>query len=377
MRSPSLVLAPLLALTTQTFGCASVLSGSFQALRVAINPPGARILVDGKDVPVEHGQILLRRGASYHVRVEHEGYEPSELELHAVANPALFANLLFGPAFAIAAGIDGLRGVHTKLDRDEIALNLSPLPIAETSVVAQARPAAIEAPAIPAAAVSMDPAERLIARLSPADRVRARAEARLAELDQKTARERVPELKEPAAPDTIPNLQPAEGMVMAPEPTPPPAPFNPAPSPSPLLAPAPHLVVAVMEARRMPGAVADVVADALTDQMRVFLAERRVQVIDRGAQEAALHRLVAEEKARSYSPCVDSTCQIPLGKALSASHILRWGMAKFGATCTTNGELVDLTSETTIAAGSARSDCTDERLLDATERLADQLLSAR
>src|SRR5688572_28725227 len=42
-----------------------------------------------------------------------------------------------------------------------------------------------------------------------------------------------------------------------------------------------------------------------SDQMRVFLAARRVRVVDRGAQQAAFRALLDEEKARSYEGCFD------------------------------------------------------------------------
>jgi hypothetical protein len=114
---------------------------------------------------------------------------------------------------------------------------------------------------------------------------------------------------------------------------------------------------------------------ALTDQIRVYIAERGARVVDRSTQEAALKGLVEQEKKRSYAACVDSSCQIPLGKALAASHILRSTVAKFGKACATNGELIDLKAEVTVAAGSARSDCSEEDLLYAAESLAEQLIA--
>jgi hypothetical protein len=116
------------------------------------------------------------------------------------------------------------------------------------------------------------------------------------------------------------------------------------------------------------------VAVSLTDQLRIYLAQRGLRVIDRGAQEAATRSLVQEEKQKSYAACVDESCQIPLGKALAASHIVRASLARFGSTCATNAELIDLRTEVTAAAASAKSDCTPEKLLDAIERLADDLI---
>jgi hypothetical protein len=133
-------------------------------------------------------------------------------------------------------------------------------------------------------------------------------------------------------------------------------------------------VVAVMDVACKSPELSHETVSALGDQLRVFLAQRGLRVVDRGAQEAALRSLVQEAKQKSYATCVDDACQIPLGKALAASHILRSGLVRFGSTCAANGELIDLRTEVTVAAASARSDCTPERLLDAAERLSDELI---
>jgi hypothetical protein len=113
--------------------------------------------------------------------------------------------------------------------------------------------------------------------------------------------------------------------------------------------------------------------DAFTDQLRVYIAQQGARVIDRGRQEAALKDVVDGEKSKSYAPCVDASCQIPLGKALAATHILRSTVAGFGNTCATSAELIDLRSEVTVSAGSAEGDCSEEALLDAARKLAGQL----
>jgi hypothetical protein len=109
----------------------------------------------------------------------------------------------------------------------------------------------------------------------------------------------------------------------------------------------------------------------LSDQLRIFMAERGARVVDRGQQKRAL----AELKVDSYKACFDESCQIPLGKALAASHILRTQVARFGGTCVLNGELLDLAKEITVTAASARADCSDEGFLDASQKLATKLLT--
>lgn len=115
----------------------------------------------------------------------------------------------------------------------------------------------------------------------------------------------------------------------------------------------------------------------LSDQLRVFVAQRGVRVIDRGQQERAIRDMLQEAKAESYKSCFDASCQIPLGKALAASHVLRSQVTQFGSACVLNGELIDLKSEVTIAAGSARSDCSEEGFLIASETVTTALLSAK
>lgn len=141
-------------------------------------------------------------------------------------------------------------------------------------------------------------------------------------------------------------------------------------------------VVAVMETQDLNAGDRARAADPalmknLSDQLRVFVAQRGVKVVDRGQQRAAMKEVILEEKKQTYDVCYDESCQIPLGKALAASHILRTKVARFGDACVLNGELIDLTSEVTVAAASARGDCSDEGFLEASQRLTQDLIGGR
>jgi hypothetical protein len=110
------------------------------------------------------------------------------------------------------------------------------------------------------------------------------------------------------------------------------------------------------------------------DQLRIFMAEMGVQTIDRGAQEKAFRGQLEELKKDSYKQCYDDACQIELGKALAASHILRAQITRFGRLCVLNGELVDLRSEVATAAASSRGDCEEEGFLRMSEEVASTLV---
>lgn len=114
----------------------------------------------------------------------------------------------------------------------------------------------------------------------------------------------------------------------------------------------------------------------ITHQIRVLLGVRKIKVVDRGQQEAALKAIVTEEKKKSYAQCVDTACQIPLGKTLAASHILRLTISKLADVCSTSGELIDLTTEVNAGAAAVRSSCDPKALLDAADKLADVLILA-
>lgn len=108
-------------------------------------------------------------------------------------------------------------------------------------------------------------------------------------------------------------------------------------------------------------------------QLRVNLAKEGLRTVDRGAQEAALKAQVTALQAESFRECYDEACQVDLGKALAASHLLRSRVARFGSRCVLSGELIDLSLEVSIAAGSVHGLCGPESFLDMSAQLATEL----
>lgn len=160
------------------------------------------------------------------------------------------------------------------------------------------------------------------------------------------------------------------------------------PPPPPIVAVAPpaperlEWVVAVMDVSDVNAARADLAIEpntlvGLRDQIRVFIAQDGVRTIDRGSQSAEVLERIQKMKLDSYDACVDEACQIELGKALAASHILRSNVTRFGGRCVLNGELVDLRTETTIRAASARGTCEPEGLLSMSQSMSKLLLTSR
>lgn len=137
----------------------------------------------------------------------------------------------------------------------------------------------------------------------------------------------------------------------------------------------PDWVIAIMDVEDVNAHARDKAIDKdlvrnIGDQLRIFVAERGVATVDRSAQEAAFKESIDRMKSESYGACYDDSCQVELGKALAATHILRSKITRFGSKCVLNGELVDLRAEVAVGAASSRGDCVAEGFLNMSEEVA-------
>jgi hypothetical protein len=113
-----------------------------------------------------------------------------------------------------------------------------------------------------------------------------------------------------------------------------------------------------------------------SDQLRIFVARTGLRTVDRGTQERALSEQVQEMKKESYKTCYDQSCQVELGKALAATHILRSQVTRFGDRCVLNSELIDLRTEVAVAAASSTGSCAAEGFLTMADQVAKDLGSS-
>jgi hypothetical protein len=142
--------------------------------------------------------------------------------------------------------------------------------------------------------------------------------------------------------------------------------------------PEPGWVIAVMNvedlnAAKKEQAIDKALIESLGDQLRIVIAQQGVRTIDREIQDRALSdqlTVMAGDKA-----CNDDSCQIELGKALSASHIIRARVSRFGGKCVFNAELIDLSIEETSASSSAQGECVAQGLFNMSEEAAKRLVA--
>jgi hypothetical protein len=129
-------------------GCATIVRGTEQEIRVDCDVKEATITLDG--VPVAAGPILVKRGDSHVLRATAEGYEPATVALDPhVSGGWAFAETVLGVAGFAAYGlgelvtfvpllVDSLDGAIESFDEEEVHLHLKrieewPRPVAVTS----------------------------------------------------------------------------------------------------------------------------------------------------------------------------------------------------------------------------------------------------
>jgi hypothetical protein len=104
-------------------GCASILEGPRQTIRVHCNPSsGIGVLVDGMDLPFEGATIQLDKKRDTHfVTFGKQGYQPTTISFNREVNPVwLVADLIWGPAFPIAWLVDWMSAALFRIDPRDI-----------------------------------------------------------------------------------------------------------------------------------------------------------------------------------------------------------------------------------------------------------------
>jgi hypothetical protein len=110
--------------------------------------------------------------------------------------------------------------------------------------------------------------------------------------------------------------------------------------------------------------------DQLTEYLAVQItAVSGLKVVPRDQLRSRL----AGEKATSYKTCYDESCQIELGKAVSAQKTLSTKLLQIGKKCAITSTLYDLKSETTERAASVDTDCSVDALIGGVRQIAQQL----
>lgn len=106
--------------------CATIFTGRTEELVFAVNPPGTRVCLEGREVGVTPMVYRTTRRQSYSIWLEKTGYRPATVAVSKEVNPWIVANfvplLIFPGPFGLA--IDVLTGAVHKLEPTSFSFSL-------------------------------------------------------------------------------------------------------------------------------------------------------------------------------------------------------------------------------------------------------------
>ena len=108
-----LVLLAVLALTTLSTGCASVVKGTTQDIPVSSEPSGADVLLDGNFVGTTPTSIKMRRKTDHLVTIQKDGYEARAVPVVKNVGGAVWGNIIAGGL--VGWGVDAVSGAQYNL----------------------------------------------------------------------------------------------------------------------------------------------------------------------------------------------------------------------------------------------------------------------
>jgi hypothetical protein len=121
-------LAPLLALCALPLaqllypGCATLIDGTTQQVRVKSQPRGARVFLNGKLAGTTPLTAAVSRWGWHRVRIEMPGFAPYEVKLHKHYNSTATGNLFIGGAWIVVDALTGAIFVQELSEEDRRAM---------------------------------------------------------------------------------------------------------------------------------------------------------------------------------------------------------------------------------------------------------------
>lgn len=105
-------------------GCATIISGKTQNLRVTSVPPGATVVAEpgGYRVTTPAEITLRRKDAPYRLTFSLDGHEPYSVTISSGTNGWVWGNLILGGIIGII--VDSSTGAANKLEPGEVHANL-------------------------------------------------------------------------------------------------------------------------------------------------------------------------------------------------------------------------------------------------------------
>ncbi|SRR5579885_665601 len=106
-------------------GCATITGGTGpQKIKVASNPPGATVIVDGQPCGMTPATLNLDRKVEHRIELEKDGYMLAEADLKPKINPWIFGNVVVGGLIGVV--VDLATDSERRLSPSKVDVQLSP-----------------------------------------------------------------------------------------------------------------------------------------------------------------------------------------------------------------------------------------------------------
>jgi hypothetical protein len=102
-------------------GCASVVTGTSEVVKIESEPPGATVQIDGRHMGTTPRLVKLHRGGSKQVMLYKEGFEAETLEIGTKINGWFFGNVFLGLLPGI---VDMANGSWMWIEPDAVSVTL-------------------------------------------------------------------------------------------------------------------------------------------------------------------------------------------------------------------------------------------------------------
>lgn len=107
-------------------GCATIISGTKDGINVTSTPPGAKVLVDGRQEFTTPARLKLSRKHEHTLLVSMPGYHTEEVSLSQGVNGWVFGNLVIGGIIGIV--VDLMSGATGDISPDNVQVDLVAVP---------------------------------------------------------------------------------------------------------------------------------------------------------------------------------------------------------------------------------------------------------
>ena len=132
-------------------------------------------------------------------------------------------------------------------------------------------------------------------------------------------------------------------------------------------------IIVVFDVENRGAEVSSSTLSRLGDYLGTLMTVEGFQVVPR----SDLKKRLVQQKAKSHERCYDESCQIEIGRELSAQKTLSTQLIKLGSKCKVTLTLYNLMKATSEAGSAVSGSCIEDGIVESLEKAVKQLMQSR